>query len=135
MPSTCAEQHTQRTSNVINLIQTPEYTETLHNMVNQALNNIQRLFYADRESMEMHKLRSKLETASHAQWLAVFFLLLNVEEGLKTDLLNMEVIENQRKVTRFLLDLRNERVPMFFTNEYESVPSFVEKCNDTYCIA
>ena len=47
----------------------------------------------------------------------------------------MEVTNNHAKLTRFMLDLRNERVPLFFTNEKETVVDFVDKCMDNYLIA
>lgn len=132
MPNTCAM---SRTHNIIYLLQQDEYKDTLKQMIEKSLCSIQERFYEDAETAQISMLRARLAQSTHTQNLALFFLLFNVDASMKEAIMDMEVTNNHAKLTRFMLDLRNERVPLFFTNERESVVDFVDKCMDNYLIA
>ena len=135
MPNTCSPENTTCTHNIIYFLQQDEYREFLKEIIEKSLSSIQQHFYGDCEPTQIHTLRARISKSTHIQNLAVFFLLLNVDADLKNTIMHMEVTNNHAKLTRFMLDLRNERVPLFFTNEKETVVDFVDKCMDNYLIA
>ena len=135
MPNTCAPESMSCTHNIIYFLQQDEYREMLKKMIEQSLSSIQQHFYGGCEPVQINTLRARLTQSTHIQNLAVFFLLLNVDADLKSMIMDMEVRNNHAKLTRFMLDLRKERVPLFYTNERQTVVDFVDKCMDNYLIA
>ena len=79
------------------------------------------------------RLQALVREATHGELLALFYLLLNIDHTLKTRILLMDS-RNDKRIARFLLDLRQELVLGFFCSE-QSVAEFVQACNDGYCIA
>lgn len=65
--------------------------------------------------------------------LVLFFLLLNIEHGLKARVLDVDA-GNAKRIARFLVDLRQELVVDFFCSG-QSAGEFVRACNDAWCIA
>ena len=65
----------------------------------------------------------------------LFFLLLNVDNDLKTCIMQHEPLPTQRKIARFLQDLRQTVVPNFYVNNSTSAQSFVTECMELYIIS
>ena len=84
-------------------------------------------------SAQVAKVRALVAGATHTELLAVFYLLLNIDAGLKTRVLALDV-GNRARIGRFLLDLRQELVLEFFCSG-QSVAAFVQACGEGYCIA
>jgi len=82
---------------------------------------------------QIARLRGVVAGASHVEVLAVFYLLLNIEPGLKARVLATDA-GNSRRIGRFLLDLRQELVVEFFCSG-QSAGAFVQACNEAYCIS
>jgi len=85
------------------------------------------------DNAQIAKLRAMVRDATHTELLAIFYLLLNIDHRLKTRILLMDA-RNDKRIARFLLDLRHELVLGFFCSE-QSVAEFVQACGDGYCIA
>jgi hypothetical protein len=77
-------------------------------------------------------LRRHAPAAPHAQQVALFFLLLNIDRELKQRLMRLD--SNHGKLTRFYLDLRQELVTSFFCSR-QDVVGFADKCRQGYLIA
>ena len=67
--------------------------------------------------------------------LVVFFLLLNVDQTLKNEIMKLEIEANHAKLERFLLDLRRTLVVQFSINEDITLTKFVEQCEEYWVLA
>lgn len=105
----------------------------LAGLVDESIASLEQEFFAERPCAQVAKLRALVRDATHAELLAVFYLLLNIDHALKTRILLMDV-QNKKRIARFLLDLRHELVVCFFCSD-QSVDGFVEACGNGYCIA
>jgi len=107
--------------------------EWLAGIVRESIGALEQEFFAASACAQVAKLRALVLDATHAELLAVFYLLLNIDHSLKTRVLLMDA-GNEKRIARFLLDLRQELVAGFFCSE-QSVTEFVQACSDGYCIA
>ena len=135
-PMTCAEskEKSQQTQDLISKIESPLNSEYVHALISGALDSLQREFFGGAPTPELAQLRERVRRAPHADLLAVFFLLLNVDQGLKQAVYDLDVPDNHAKITRFILDLRRQLVTTFFCSA-QTVAEFVQECSETYCIA
>jgi hypothetical protein len=105
----------------------------LSGIVRESLASLEDEFFAGGACTQVAKMNALVRDATHGELLAVFYLLLNIDHKLKTRILLMDA-RNDKRIARFLLDLRQELVLGFFCSE-QSVAEFVQACNDGYCIA
>jgi len=101
--------------------------------VQESLTRLEAEFFAERACPQIAKIRALLQGASHVDLLTVFFLLLNVDYGLKARVLSVDE-GNAKRIARFLIDLRQELVVEFYCSG-QSTGEFVRACNETWCIA
>lgn len=150
MPSTCATttmsvHHTEFKrkvgpqphciANLITELFLDHYQELLNTLIMDSLKSIQDEFYEGQNTQELDKMRGVLSESSRTTRLAIFFFLLNVDQGIKKRVTSLELVENHPKLTRFFLDLKRILVPDFFTNETEPVSYFVDRCEEFYVLA
>jgi len=74
------------------------------------------------------------ERQVRCELLAVFFLLLNIDQAAKQAVYDLDVPATHPKITRFILDLRRQLVSTFFCTA-QTAAEFAQECSDTYCIA
>jgi hypothetical protein len=122
-------------ANLITELFLDHYQELLNSLILDSLKSIQDEFYEGHSTQELDKMRGVLDQASRTTRLAIFFFLLNVDQGIKKRVTSLELVENHPKLTRFFLDLKRILVPDFFTNETEPVSYFVDRCEEFYVLA
>jgi len=83
---------------------------------------------------EIQGLQRSLQNATQCELLGIFFLLLNIDQGLKQTVFDLDVPTNNLKITRFMQDLRQDLVTKFFCSS-QSMSEFVQECYDIYSIA
>lgn len=93
--------------------------------------------YAQRDTAikEMNELKEQLSQMPHVTLLAMFFALLNIDCAMKEKLIDCDVPSNNRKLTRFYLDLNRIAVAKFFSDESMHPRQFVEMCEELYVLA
>ena len=134
-PMTCTDTATrQQTQDLLSKIESPLNGEYVRALVRGALDSLRLEFFGGALTPELAQLRERVERAPHAELLAVFFLLLNVDQGLKQAVYDLDVPDNHAKITRFILDLRRQLVTTFFCST-QTAAEFVQECSETYCIA
>ena len=102
-------------------------------VVSDSLARLEAEFFAEKACPQIARLRALLKGGSHVDLSAVFFLLLNIEHGLKARVLEVDA-GNAQRIARFLADLRQELVVDFFCSG-QSAGEFVRACNEAWCIA
>ena len=75
------------------------------------------------------------ENCPHTTHLALFFLLLNVDQKLKEDIMKAENKHMHPKLTRFFLDLKDEAVRPYFCDESLSNECLVAKAEELWTLA
>lgn len=125
----------RRYNNVITLLFLEHYQPLLHELNYGALESIQNEFYDGRSTVELDNMRALISSAPTDTNLAIFFFMLNVDQGLKTRITEMENPDNHPKLVRFLLDLKRILVLQFFTDEKQQVSEFVLRCEEFYVLA
>lgn len=145
MPNTCDTQSVSRfrppqkpraqIPNVIAQLIMPYHADFLMRLVNEAIADTAKVFFDGKMSTELTQLQTILNQAPHTTRLAIFFLLLNVNQHLKSRIQQLEIPKNQRKLERFLIDLKRILVVQFFVNEGVSVSAFVRQCEEHWVLA
>lgn len=145
MPNTCDTYNVSRFKpppkpraqipNVIAQLMMPYHADLLTRLVNESIADIARVFYDNKMPTELTLLQTTMSKASHNTRLAVFFLLLNVNQHLKSRIQQLEIEKNQRKLERFLIDLKRVLVVQFFVNEGVNVQAFVRQCEENWVLA
>ena len=108
----------------------------LDNLLSTALNNIENKFFKGKDPQAvLHNIRQSVRSAHTNKKMMLFFLLLNVDNDLKTCIMQHEPLPTQRKIARFLQDLRQVVVPGFYVNDGTSAQSFVTQCMELYIIS
>jgi hypothetical protein len=107
--------------------------EWVAGVVEDSIAGLEAEFFAGGGNAQVGKLRGLLKDATHAEMVAVFFLLLNIDERMKRRMLEMDS-GNAKRIGRFVLDLRQELVVEFFCSPQTTV-EFVRACEDGYRIA
>lgn len=133
MPMTCTA-HTMQSQNtdIIDRIIAPINDKYLDTCIEESLAFLQGEFFRDEACEALEKLRSYARVAVHAHKVGIFFLLLNIDRTLKAKLMKLD--QDNAKLARFFLDLRQEYVTVFFCSS-QPVPEFVVKCKQGYLIA
>ena len=133
MPMTCTTQASQRQeTDIIEKITGEANAPYMLACIEQSLDFLQREFFAGTQCDALEVLRRHAPGAPHAQQVALFFLLLNIDRELKQKLMRLD--KNHKKLTRFYLDLRNELVTGFFCTSQDA-RTFAGKCREGYLIA
>lgn len=121
--------------NVILLLFSHYHCTLLKSLVAMSIQSISDSFFAGKLTPELSKLQDSTHTASHIELLGIFFLLLNVDQTLKKEIMRMEMEANYPKLERFLLDLRRSIVVEFAINEQISLQLFVDNCEEHWVLA
>jgi hypothetical protein len=133
MPMTCTTHASQRhETDIIEKITGEANAPFMLACIEQSLDFLQREFFAGAQCGALEVLRRHAPGAPHAQQVAIFFLLLNIDRELKHRLMCLD--NNHSKLTRFYLDLRQELVTGFFCSS-QDVRTFAGKCKEVYLIA
>ena len=133
MPMTCTTQASQRQeTDIIEKITGEANAPFMLACIEESLDFLQREFFAGRRCDALDVVRRHAPGAPHAQQVAIFFLLLNIDRELKQKLMCLD--NNHSKLTRFYLDLRHELVTSFFCSS-QSVRTFADKSREGYLIA
>lgn len=140
MPMTCAEDITasdkMQAERIVNVLEKATHVlnrDWVSGVVQDSIAGLEAEFFEGVESVQIAKLRGLVKDGTHAELVAIFFLLLNIDARLKTRMLEIDS-GNARRIGRFLLDLRQELVVEFFCSP-QSVAEFVRACEDGYRIA
>ena len=133
MPMTCATPASQRLeTDIIDKITGAANAPYMLECIGGSLDFLQREYFAGAPCEALDVLRRHAPGAPHAQQVAIFFLLLNIDRELKQRLMGLD--KNHSKLTRFYLDLRQELVTGFFCSS-QDVRTFSGKCREVYLIA
>jgi len=145
MPNTCHKsdvspfrppvKKNSKMPNVILLLFSHYHCALLNRLIALSIDSIAQNFFEGKFSTELTKLKDSVQTASHTELLAIFFLLLNVDQTLKQEIRRLEMEQNYAKLERFLLDLRRFVVVEFSVNEQVSLQLFVDKCEEHWVLA
>ena len=107
--------------------------EWVAGVVEDSIAGLEAEFFAGGGNAQIAKLRGLLRDATHAELVAIFYLLLNIDVRLKKRILEMDA-GNAKRIGRFVLDLRQELVVGFFCSP-QTTTEFVQACADGYRIA
>jgi hypothetical protein len=133
MPMTCTAQSMQsQNTDIIDKIISPINERYLEACIEESLAALQTEFFPSEACDALEKLRSYARGAVHAHKVGIFFLLLNIDRQLKQRLMHAD--QNNAKLARFFVDLRQELVTVFFCSS-QPVSEFVLKCKQGYLIA
>jgi len=121
--------------NMIQLLFSSYQQPFLTKLVTESIASISRIFFDGRYTTDLTTLHHHVAKASHLELLAIFFLLLNVDQTLKKTVMKLEIESNYAKIERFLLDLRQILVVQFSINEEISLTKFVEQCEEYWILA
>ena len=125
--------------NLLLYIQEPEYTQIVTALITQSLESIRLTFFDNRDSEGLVNITThiseKMNRISLCDRLMVFFVLLNVDVGLKEAVIKLDGGFNTAKLTRFMIDLKRSLIPQFYVNERVNATAFVESCIDTYIVS
>ena len=133
MPMTCATQASQRLeTDIIDKITGAANAPYMLDCIDGSLRFLEREYFGATPCEALEVLRRHAPGAPHAQQVAIFFLLLNIDRELKQRLMRLD--SNHSKLTRFYLDLRQELVTGFFCSS-QDVRTFSGKCREVYLIA
>lgn len=120
---------------VLLYINEPEYDLLLREFVRTSIASIVGIFFSNQwPEVACHLYRHTLN-ASTGDCLVLFYLLLNVDVGLKKKILLIDNFENRAKHGRFFFDLKHTLVPAFYNGEKCSLGQFVNDCQDAYIIS
>jgi hypothetical protein len=140
MPMTCAGGKmsldavaAQKIVNVLEKVTHVLNKEWVAGVVEESIAGLEAEFFAGGGNAQVAKLRGLLKDATHAELVAIFYLLLNIDVRLKTRMLQMDS-GNAKRIGRFVLDLRQELVVDFFCSP-QTTAEFVQACGDGYKIA
>ncbi len=134
IPMTCTvEKASEQIPNVLEKAAHVLNRAWVEGVVADSLTQLETEFFAIDKCVQIEKLRAHLRSGSHVDLLAVFFLLLNIDHGLKARVLRVDA-GNEKRIARFLVDLRQELVVDFFCSG-QTPGEFVRACNEAWCIS
>lgn len=123
-------------NNVIMFLPQCGSSTLLDTLLSTALHNIESQFFKGNDPQAvLQQIRESVRNANMNKKMMLFFLLLNVDNDLKTCIMQHEPLPTQRKIARFLQDLRQTVVPNFYVNNSTSAQSFVTECMELYIIS
>lgn len=110
-------------------------TQFVKTLTRNSLINIQHEYFNDQTTADVEDLKKLVDTAPYYTVLALFFLLLNVDEKLKDKVWDLELDTNHAKLERFLLDLKHPIISEFCIDDAISTSIFIDQIWETYVIA
>jgi len=137
MPMTCRkreQEECQGTHDFIGKIQSKVNEEYLRALIEGGLDSLRVELLDGVVTAEIRGLQQCLQTATQCELLGIFFLILNIDQGLKQTVFDQDVPTNNLKITRFMQDLQQDIVTKFFCSS-QSMSEFVQECYDIYSIA
>lgn len=145
MPSTCTDNvisHRDfvpcvqgRIPNILLIMFSVSNTDYLLALVRESIANVREQFFQGQNTVHLDALFSHIRDTSHQRLLVVFFALLNIDRKMKSKIFTTDEARNQRKIARFLIDLRQDAVAKFFATERMLPSEFVSLCEELYVIA
>jgi hypothetical protein len=81
------------------------------------------------------QVRESVAELSFTNTLALFFLLLNIDTGLKHAVMKSETPMHQGKCANFFVNLRRHVIPKFMSKEACDTIRFAARCEDTWIVA
>ena len=124
----------QSTQDLIAKLDSPVNAPYVRQLIENAVASLRAEFFGGALTPELAQLQVRVQRATHCELLAVFFLLLNVDQAAKQAVYDLDVPATHPKITRFILDLRRQLVSTFFCTS-QTAAEFAQECSDTYCIA
>ena len=137
MPMTCRQKEQDKCQGIhdfIGKIQSKVNEEYLRILINAGIDSLRVELLDGVVTAEIEGLRRHVQHATQCELLGIFFLLLNIDQGLKQTVFDLDVSTNNLKITRFMQDLRQDLVTKFFCSS-QSMSEFVQECYDIYSIA
>ena len=131
---TCTKNTCQSTQDLIAKLDSPINAPYVRQLIDNAVASLRAEFFGGALTPELAQLQARVQRATHCELLAVFFLLLNIDQAAKQAVYDLDVPATHPKITRFLLDLRRQLVSTFFCTA-QTAAEFAQECSDTYCIA
>lgn len=122
-------------SNVIERLFNSRNVEMLRSLIIFSIDSLQKDFFEGQHTTELNRMRETTGTAKHCSLLVQFFLLLNVDAGLKEHIMDLDIDTNKAKLVRFMTDLRRVLVLEFYTDDSQSLQGFVDACEEAYVLA
>jgi hypothetical protein len=145
MPSTCTDKVVSnahfvpraatRTANLLQLFFCPINADEVREWTLRSIDSLRRQFFCGQNTAQVDCLTRAVARLPHRPLLAVFLLLLNIDDAAKQRLMQSDAERNQWKLARFFVDLKHEAVSRFFATEEVSVLQFVDLCEELYVIA
>jgi len=106
----------------------------LRRYCHDSLTRICHEYSVTQDSPVMRGVRESVSVLSFTKALALFFLLLNIDTGLKQALMESE-LKQQDKCVNFFMNLRKHIVPEFMSNETSDATHFTQRCEDAWTVA
>jgi len=131
MPMTCTSTMQSQSIDIEKII-SPINGAFLEACIYESLAFLEQEFFCETKCQALQALREYVGRAVHAHKVGIFFLLLNIDRSLKEKLMQLD--QNDAKLARFFMDLRQELVTTFFCSS-QPVLDFVVQCQQTYLIA
>ena len=131
---TCTKNTCQSTQDLISKLDSPINAPYVRQLIDNAVASLRAEFFGGALTPELAQLQARVQRATHCELLAVFFLLLNIDQAAKQAVYDLDVPATHPKITRFILDLRRQLVSTFFCTA-QTAAEFAQECSDTYCIA
>ena len=111
--------------------------EHLRKQCAQSIENIRVLFDIPAANSVLQSLQHLAidPRASHTTLLALFFILFNLDNTLKQQMLEAEPESTQRKIGQFSIHLRDKVIPEYMAKEATPEVLFVDNCLDAWANA
>lgn len=122
-------------TNVLGMLMLPQNSERLLSLIKEGINSLQAEYFENRSTVPVQTTLQHAAAGTHLARLAVFFLILNVDENLKQKIIEMEISRNHSRLVRFYDDLHKRLAHDFLANERQSVQDFVDACEETWLLA
>jgi hypothetical protein len=129
--ATAAQEH----SPLLSLLLLKVNEQQLRRYCNDSIARICNEYSVSADVAVVCQLREAVHHLSFTHSLALFFLLLNIDTGLKKTILDSESALTQQKSVNFFMNLRRHVIPEFLSAEACDVRLFVERCQDAWGVA
>jgi hypothetical protein len=127
-PATCQQQ-------LISRLLLPVNEQQLRRYCTESLTRICHEYEVSQDMAVVCQLRESVSDMSLTSTLALFFLLLNIDSGLKRAVMDSEPAGQQGKCVNFYMNLRRHVIPEFLSSEACDVIRFVTRCEDAWGVA
>jgi len=89
----------------------------------------------DHATIQSMKSMVQREQMSSTDFLALFFVLLNIDTNLKASMLQSETDIQKSKLCNFFMNLHKHLVPEFMAVNACNAITFVQRCSDAWSVA